>query len=125
MGIVLIRKIISLGWWVLNFTCWYTCRCCDGKRCRNTFHLGCLDPPLLEVPTSKFFCPSCSQKRSVVKAQGEKHNEQTTHSTEHQNHILRYVLVALKVMTLVLSLVFSMSYVLCKQAHLGMANKTI
>ncbi len=25
-----------------------------------------------------------------MKAQGEKHNEQTTHSTEHQNHILRY-----------------------------------
>lgn len=30
---------------------------CDG--CDRGYHLTCLTPPLLEVPTSQFFCDSC------------------------------------------------------------------
>eukprot|EP01083_Nonionella_stella_P293457 998005_1 len=31
--------------------------CCDG--CVNAYHLGCLNPPLKEVPQGKWFCPEC------------------------------------------------------------------
>lgn len=41
------------------------CRCCDGGDCRKTFHLKCLNPPLEEVPTDAFFCPSCLAEAST------------------------------------------------------------
>jgi len=42
-----------------------SCRCCDGRGCRKTFHLQCLDPPLEEVPETAFYCPSCLAKAST------------------------------------------------------------
>ncbi|KAJ7544078.1 hypothetical protein O6H91_09G064000 [Diphasiastrum complanatum] len=40
--------------------------CCDGKTCRNTYHLGCLDPPLNEVPKGNWYCPDCSSEVHAV-----------------------------------------------------------
>ena len=31
--------------------------CCE--TCPAVYHLGCLDPPLAEVPTGVWFCPVC------------------------------------------------------------------
>lgn len=37
--------------------------CCDGKDCLITCHLGCLDPPLVQVPPGDWYCPTCAYKR--------------------------------------------------------------
>lgn len=37
--------------------------CCDGKDCLITYHMGCLDPPLHQVPPGDWYCPTCSHKR--------------------------------------------------------------
>lgn len=37
---------------------------CDS--CPNVFHLGCLDPPLLEVPEGDWFCDDCNIVRPLV-----------------------------------------------------------
>mmetsp|Transcript_8549 Transcript_8549/g.25542 ORF Transcript_8549/g.25542 Transcript_8549/m.25542 type:complete len:656 (+) Transcript_8549:191-2158(+) len=37
---------------------------CDS--CPNVFHLGCLDPPLLEVPDGDWFCSDCNVVRPLV-----------------------------------------------------------
>jgi hypothetical protein len=31
--------------------------CCEG--CANSFHMGCLDPPLMEVPEGEWLCRTC------------------------------------------------------------------
>ncbi|KAK8853246.1 hypothetical protein IAR55_003948 [Kwoniella newhampshirensis] len=31
------------------------------ERCDQPYHLGCLDPPLEEVPEGEWFCPECTQ----------------------------------------------------------------
>ena len=33
---------------------------CDG--CLKGYHMGCLDPPLLEIPPGEWLCPKCSDK---------------------------------------------------------------
>ncbi|XP_022152923.1 uncharacterized protein LOC111020533 isoform X3 [Momordica charantia] len=33
--------------------------CCEGKECRRSFHLSCLDPPLENVPLGVWHCPMC------------------------------------------------------------------
>ncbi|KAF3342047.1 Helicase protein MOM1 [Carex littledalei] len=46
-----------------------TCRkpgvllCCEGKNCKRTYHLSCLDPPLLSNPPGAWLCVTCIQKR--------------------------------------------------------------
>eukprot|EP00250_Pteridium_aquilinum_P005676 c15733_g1_i1 orf=590-3133(+) len=37
--------------------------CCDGKNCKVTFHIDCLDPPLMDVPPNDWYCPDCAYKR--------------------------------------------------------------
>lgn len=37
--------------------------CCDGKDCLVTYHIGCLDPPLAQVPPGDWYCPTCTYKR--------------------------------------------------------------
>jgi len=32
---------------------------CDGEGCNREFHLGCVEPPLAEVPEGDFFCQNC------------------------------------------------------------------
>ena len=35
---------------------------CDGDGCERAFHLYCLQPPLLQVPTGKWRCPECTER---------------------------------------------------------------
>eukprot|EP00980_Cylindrotheca_fusiformis_P030496 scaffold24915_cov117-Cylindrotheca_fusiformis.AAC.1 len=35
---------------------------CDG--CERAYHLGCLKPPLSQIPEGDWFCPRCSDRRS-------------------------------------------------------------
>ncbi|XP_067897739.1 autoimmune regulator [Heterodontus francisci] len=48
--------------------------CCDG--CPRAFHLGCLVPPLTEIPTGTWRCLSCTHKggdtRATLSAESEK-----------------------------------------------------
>ncbi|MCO5569983.1 hypothetical protein L7F22_023697 [Adiantum nelumboides] len=37
--------------------------CCDGKDCKITYHIDCLDPPLRDVPPNDWYCPCCACKR--------------------------------------------------------------
>ncbi|KAH7433729.1 hypothetical protein KP509_07G083100 [Ceratopteris richardii] len=37
--------------------------CCDGKGCKVTYHIDCLDPPLRDVPPNDWYCPLCAYKR--------------------------------------------------------------
>ncbi|KAI5073192.1 hypothetical protein GOP47_0011205 [Adiantum capillus-veneris] len=37
--------------------------CCDGKDCKITFHIDCLDPPLRDAPPNDWYCPRCACKR--------------------------------------------------------------
>jgi hypothetical protein len=39
------------------------CRCCEGKNCKRTYHLSCLDPPLKSDPPGAWLCTSCIQKK--------------------------------------------------------------
>uniref|UniRef100_A0A6V2CUL3 PHD-type domain-containing protein n=1 Tax=Ditylum brightwellii TaxID=49249 RepID=A0A6V2CUL3_9STRA len=36
--------------------------CCDG--CKNAYHLGCLDPPLLEIPADDWYCVECVMNKN-------------------------------------------------------------
>lgn len=38
-------------------------RVCDGKGCRKSYHLSCLDPPLKDVPHGVWHCLSCVKKK--------------------------------------------------------------
>jgi len=31
----------------------------DVKQCEGAYHLGCLTPPLTEIPDGEWFCPKC------------------------------------------------------------------
>lgn len=37
--------------------------CCDG--CINAYHLGCINPPLKELPTGQWFCYECVNKEKT------------------------------------------------------------
>ena len=37
--------------------------CCE--LCPRVYHLGCLDPPLSEVPSSDWFCPHCAPAKRL------------------------------------------------------------
>ncbi|KAE8652772.1 hypothetical protein Csa_022848 [Cucumis sativus] len=37
--------------------------CCEGKECRRSFHLSCLDPPLEDVPLGVWHCPMCIRRK--------------------------------------------------------------
>ncbi|RHY04455.1 hypothetical protein DYB25_010667 [Aphanomyces astaci] len=36
---------------------------CDGKDCEREYHMTCLKPPLVEVPSGEWFCPLCNLSR--------------------------------------------------------------
>ena len=38
-------------------------RFCDGKGCRRSYHLSCLDPPLNNVPYGVWHCLHCVKKK--------------------------------------------------------------
>ncbi|KAH7669843.1 DNA helicase protein [Dioscorea alata] len=40
--------------------------CCDGKGCKRSFHLSCLDPPLDVVPLGIWLCHLCMKKKLEV-----------------------------------------------------------
>ncbi|XP_009618374.1 protein CHROMATIN REMODELING 4 isoform X1 [Nicotiana tomentosiformis] len=40
--------------------------CCES--CPRTYHLQCLDPPLKRIPTGKWECPSCYQKKDPLES---------------------------------------------------------
>ncbi|KAL7173695.1 hypothetical protein ACSBR2_033030 [Camellia fascicularis] len=52
----------------LDVTC-FICKlgekllCCDGKGCKRSYHLTCLDPPLDDVPLRDWHCFSCVKKK--------------------------------------------------------------
>ncbi|CAN1837353.1 Helicase protein MOM1 [Linum perenne] len=37
--------------------------CCDGSGCERSYHLSCLDPPLLNVPLGIWHCSACTRKK--------------------------------------------------------------
>ncbi|XP_062172135.1 helicase protein MOM1 [Alnus glutinosa] len=37
--------------------------CCDGRGCRRSYHLSCLDPPLEDVPLGVWHCIACIRKK--------------------------------------------------------------
>ncbi|KAL4610801.1 hypothetical protein ACB092_08G078200 [Castanea dentata] len=37
--------------------------CCEGRGCRRSYHLSCLDPPLEDVPLGVWHCPECVRKK--------------------------------------------------------------
>ncbi|KAM3739979.1 hypothetical protein ACB098_08G064300 [Castanea mollissima] len=37
--------------------------CCEGRGCRRSYHLSCLDPPLEDVPLGVWHCPVCVRKK--------------------------------------------------------------
>ncbi|KAJ0966484.1 hypothetical protein J5N97_023401 [Dioscorea zingiberensis] len=37
--------------------------CCDGKGCKQSYHLSCLDPPLAAVPLGIWLCHLCVKKK--------------------------------------------------------------
>ncbi|XP_077226776.1 uncharacterized protein LOC143860127 [Tasmannia lanceolata] len=37
--------------------------CCDGKGCRSSYHISCLDPPLKDVPPGIWYCLWCVKKK--------------------------------------------------------------
>ncbi|XP_020115173.1 uncharacterized protein LOC109728999 isoform X3 [Ananas comosus] len=40
-----------------------TLLCCDGKGCKRSFHLSCLDPPLQTIPPGVWLCIPCIKKK--------------------------------------------------------------
>lgn len=38
-------------------------RCCDGKGCKRSYHVSCLDPPLKAVPVGVWYCLACGRKK--------------------------------------------------------------
>ncbi|KAF3327892.1 Chromodomain-helicase-DNA-binding protein 4 [Carex littledalei] len=47
--------------------------CCEGEGCSKTYHLKCLDPPLQEVPSGVWLCPTCinSASRSITSSRDD------------------------------------------------------
>ncbi|XP_050368638.1 helicase protein MOM1 isoform X2 [Argentina anserina] len=41
-----------------------SCGCCDGKGCKSSYHLSCLDPPMSDAPTGVWYCSVCVQKNT-------------------------------------------------------------
>lgn len=37
--------------------------CCEGRRCKRSYHLPCLDPPIKHVPLGVWYCSSCVRKK--------------------------------------------------------------
>nr|XP_011470963.1 PREDICTED: helicase protein MOM1-like isoform X2 [Fragaria vesca subsp. vesca] len=37
--------------------------CCDGKGCKRSYHLSCLDPPMNDAPIGVWHCSVCVQKK--------------------------------------------------------------
>ncbi|XP_058214158.1 uncharacterized protein LOC131325750 isoform X2 [Rhododendron vialii] len=37
--------------------------CCDGRECKKSFHLSCLDPPFTHAPPGVWHCSWCVQKK--------------------------------------------------------------
>ncbi|XP_017701402.2 uncharacterized protein LOC103719900 isoform X2 [Phoenix dactylifera] len=37
--------------------------CCDGKGCKRSYHLSCLDPPLQSIPPGLWLCICCVKKK--------------------------------------------------------------
>ncbi|KAF6167820.1 hypothetical protein GIB67_027598 [Kingdonia uniflora] len=37
--------------------------CCEGKGCKKSYHLLCLDPPLKDVPSGIWYCLFCTKKK--------------------------------------------------------------
>ncbi|KAG1359754.1 hypothetical protein COCNU_08G012000 [Cocos nucifera] len=37
--------------------------CCDGKGCKRSYHLSCLDPPLQSIPPGLWLCTCCMKKK--------------------------------------------------------------
>ncbi|KAG8658119.1 helicase protein MOM1 isoform X6 [Manihot esculenta] len=40
-----------------------TLLCCDGKGCKRSYHVSCLDPPLKAVPVGVWYCLACGRKK--------------------------------------------------------------
>ncbi|GMF14579.1 unnamed protein product [Phytophthora lilii] len=36
---------------------------CDGKNCKREYHVSCLNPPLVNLPSGDWFCPECVKER--------------------------------------------------------------
>jgi len=49
----------SMGSCAENATSANTILLCDGKYCNREYHLGCLKPPLKEIPSGDWYCPDC------------------------------------------------------------------
>ena len=47
-----------------------------GKGCGAEFHMGCLSPPLKEVPDGEWFCPTCVSlgNDNSISSNGVRHN---------------------------------------------------
>ncbi|RVW38747.1 Chromodomain-helicase-DNA-binding protein 3 [Vitis vinifera] len=41
-------------------------KCCDGKGCKRSYHLACLDPPLGEIPPGIWHCMLCVKKKTEL-----------------------------------------------------------
>lgn len=37
-------------------------RCCDGRGCKRSYHLSCLDPPMNDFPLGDWHCSVCVKK---------------------------------------------------------------
>jgi len=48
---------------------------CD--RCDASYHLGCLSPPLADVPEGDWFCPKCSTKKRAAKGKRQEEPPRT------------------------------------------------
>lgn len=48
---------------MLSYTLPFYFRCCEGKGCRRSYHLSCLEHPLEEVPVGVWHCPVCMSKK--------------------------------------------------------------
>ncbi|CAK4090701.1 unnamed protein product [Aphanomyces euteiches] len=52
---------------------------CDGKHCELEYHMGCLQPPLVEVPAGEWFCPACDSTKTESSVSSQ------SSSTKRQN----------------------------------------
>ena len=53
---------------------------CDGDGCNAAWHLHCLRPKLLMVPTGKWYCPTCASVRKKEAAREEANSIEKVHS---------------------------------------------
>ncbi|BES92250.1 YDG_SRA [Nesidiocoris tenuis] len=44
--------------------------CCD--QCEYCYHMGCLDPPLLNIPENEWYCPSCKTDTTEISVTSQK-----------------------------------------------------